>query len=40
MVGLSTWTAASPSSTGYVGRVGDMAVAVTDRSGAAAPVTG
>ena len=40
VVGLSTWTAASPVSTGYVGRVGDMAVAVTDRSGAAAPVTG
>jgi hypothetical protein len=40
VVGLSTWTPASPSSTGYVGRVGDMAVTVTDRSGAAAPVTG
>jgi len=39
-VGLSTWTAASPSLTGYVGRVGDMAVTVTDRSGGAVPVTG
>jgi hypothetical protein len=40
VVGLSTWTPASPSSTGYVGRVGDMAVTVTDRAGAAAPVRG
>jgi hypothetical protein len=40
VVGLSTWTAASPAQPGYVGRVGDMAVTVTDRSGAAAPVTG
>ena len=35
-VGLSTWTTASPSLPGYVGRVGDMAVTVTDRSGAPA----
>jgi hypothetical protein len=40
VVGLSTWTATSPAQPGYVGRVGDMAVTVTDRSGAAAPVTG
>jgi hypothetical protein len=40
VVGLTTWTATSPSLTGYVGRVGDMAVTVTDRSGAAAPLTG
>jgi hypothetical protein len=40
VVGLSTWTPASPSSSGYVGRVGDMAVTVTGRTGAAAPVTG
>ncbi len=39
-VGLSTWTSASPALAGYVGRVGDMAVTVTERSGAAAPVVG
>jgi len=36
-VGLSTWTAASPSVPGYVGRVGDMAVTVTDASGSPVP---
>ena len=35
-IGLSTWTPASPSSAGYVGKVGDMAVTVTDRAGAPA----
>ncbi len=39
LVGLSTWTPASPGRPDYVGRVGDMAVTVTDRSGAAVPVT-
>ncbi len=38
VVGLSTWTPASPGRPGYVGRVGDMAVTVTDRSGAVVPV--
>ena len=38
MVGLSTWTSGSPSLPGYVGRVGDMAVTVTDHEGR--PVTG
>ena len=37
LVGLSTWTPTSPSLPGYVGRVGDMAVTVTDRTGATAP---
>ncbi len=40
VVELSTWSAASPSMPGYVGKVGDMAVRVTDRNGAAAPVSG
>jgi len=39
-VSLATWTAGSESEPGYVGRVGDMAVLVTDRDGAAAPVAG
>lgn len=39
-VSLATWTSASESVPGYVGRVGDMAVLVTDRNGAAVPVTG
>jgi len=38
LVGLSTWTPASPDRPGYVGQVGDMAVTVTDRRGAAVPV--
>jgi len=38
IVGLSTWTPASPGRPGYVGRVGDMAVTVTDRSGAVVPL--
>ena len=33
VVGLTTWTPASPSLPGYVGHVGDMAVTVTDRTG-------
>ena len=33
-VQLSTWHPDSPSSIGYVGRAGDMAVVVTDKSGA------
>jgi len=37
-VSLSTWTPASPVLPGYVGKVGDMAVTVTDSVGAAAPV--
>ena len=37
-VSLSTWTPASPALPGYVGKVGDMAVTVTDSVGAAAPV--
>jgi len=40
VIELSTWSAASPSMPGYVGKVGDMAVRVTDRNGAAAPVSG
>ena len=40
VVELSTWSAASPAMPGYVGKVGDMAVTVTDRVGAAAPVSG
>jgi hypothetical protein len=40
VVGLSTWTPTSSDKPGYVGHVGDMAVTVTDRSGAAAPLTG
>jgi hypothetical protein len=39
MVGLSTWTKASPSLPGYVGQVGDMAVTVTEASGRPAPPT-
>ncbi|MGA2838195.1 MAG: hypothetical protein ABSF84_16515 [Acidimicrobiales bacterium] len=39
MVGLSTWTTASPGLPGYVGRVGDMAVTVTGASGRPAPPT-
>ena len=35
-VSLTTWTADSESVPGYVGRVGDMAVLVTDRDGAPA----
>ena len=34
LVSLSTWNPASPSMAGYVGRAGDMAVTVTDGSGA------
>jgi hypothetical protein len=37
MVGLSTWTMASPTVPGYVGHVGDMAVTVTEASGRPAP---
>ena len=40
VIELSTWSAASPAMPGYVGKVGDMAVRVTDRTGAAAPVSG
>ncbi len=40
VVELSTWSAASPAMPGYVGKVGDMAVTVTDRVGAAAPISG
>jgi hypothetical protein len=36
-IALTTWTASSPSLPGYVGRVGDMAVTVTDRDGRAVP---
>jgi hypothetical protein len=40
VVGLSTWTPRSPDLRGYVGHVGDMAVTVTDRSGAPVPAAG
>ncbi len=40
VVGLTTWTPASLSLPGYVGHVGDMAVTVTDRTGAAVPPAG
>ena len=39
-VSLATWTAGSESVPGYVGRVGDMAVLVSDRAGAPAPPVG
>ena len=39
-VGLSSWAPTSPSLPGYVGRVGDMAVTVTDDSGAGVPPAG
>jgi hypothetical protein len=39
-ISLTTWTATSPTLPGYVGQVGDMAVTVTDVTGAPAPVSG
>jgi hypothetical protein len=39
-ISLSTWTPTSSSLVGYVGHVGDMAVTVTDRSGAPVPAAG
>jgi hypothetical protein len=40
IVTLSTWTSVSPGLEGYVGKVGDMAVTVTDRNLASVPVPG
>ena len=39
-VTLATWTAASPAAAGYVGRVGDMAVTVTDHPPGTVPAPG
>jgi hypothetical protein len=40
VVGLTTWTPASPAVPGYVGHVGDMAVTVTDDHGKPVAATG
>jgi hypothetical protein len=39
-IGLSTWTPDSAAQPGYVGRIGDMAVVVVDRSGGPVPARG
>jgi hypothetical protein len=39
-VTLATWTAASPAAAGYVGRVGDMSVTVTDHPPGTVPAPG